>query len=297
MRSFLVVLCLCVSSNVDAAYPYDSICEIVVSSGSQYSGGSATLIAVSKNRALLLTCKHVVLKAGKKVYVHWAATSETSEGRVLRVGKKQDIAICIVPRPKGLRPIPIRLPKVGESIINAGFPGMTGTLEWQTGKILSRSNSEITYNVRPIPGMSGGATFDAFGNQVGIITYYQTFGTGGGSASGVEMIKFIRNFVQYSSRHAKKRVNWCLPRLQLTRRITLAPTENEIRAPKLYSEFVDYVNKTYNAYAEPDPGTEELLIPELDIQIFDTEEPLTPDSSVPDAEEQLILEPAFHRRH
>lgn len=184
-----------------AAYPYDSICEILVESGTypngdiRYNGGTASLVAVAEDQALLLTCKHVAIWPGKAVLINWAATGEEGLGKVIAVGRNQDIAMVICPRPKGLRPIPIARASKVESgrITNVGFPGVTGSLEWQTGLIKEVTRFELIYNCRPIPGMSGGVTFDQFGNQIGVITFYHKFRPSGGSSSGPEMIKFIKS--------------------------------------------------------------------------------------------------------
>ncbi len=196
IRFFVVCLALAVPSFADAAYPYDSVCEILFDAGPDYNGGSASLIAVSDTEALLLTCRHVAESVGGTVEIHWAATGEMSTGRVVAVGKRQDIALCICPRPKGLYPIPITLPSLETSgkITNAGFPGLTGTLEWQTGNLTKTGDSTISYDCRPIPGMSGGVTFDQYGNQIGIIIQY--WRGGGVSSSGPDMFSFIRGYLK-----------------------------------------------------------------------------------------------------
>lgn len=109
-RLFLsIVLLVSCTATVIAAYPYDSICEILVESGRGYSGGSATLIALSDDQALLLTCQHVAERAGKTVKINWAATGETMTGKVIRVAPNGlDAALIVCPRPEGLRAVPDR---------------------------------------------------------------------------------------------------------------------------------------------------------------------------------------------
>lgn len=199
IRSIIFCLVLIVPSFADAAYPYDSIAEILFDRGdefNEYNGGSASLIAVSDTEALLLTCSHVAEEVGGEIRVHWAATGEMSVGRVVATGGRQDIALCICPRPKGLYPIPLTLAGLYSSgrITNAGFPGLTGTLEWQTGELTAVRDSTIVYDCRPIPGMSGGVTFDQYGNQIGVIIQYGA--RGGVSSSGPDMFLFVRGYLQ-----------------------------------------------------------------------------------------------------
>ncbi len=233
-RHLLTFLILVVGSNSFAAYPYDSVSEVVVPNARFIPGvghikanaGSATLIAVSTDQALLLSCKHVAIEAGKEVRVYWPATGEKSVGEVLLVGEHQDIAMCICPRPKGLRPIPIRAPRVGSTITNAGYPGAHSILEWQRGRVSSIGKSRMQYSCKPRPGMSGGATFDEYGNQVGVIIEYWPWG--GVSASGPDMLKFVGRFIK-----SQTEVQWKVPDCQTEVKLTPAPPEMEIKEVEL----------------------------------------------------------------
>lgn len=242
MRQLFLVLTFWLSSAVlFAAYPYDSICEIRVKG----SGGSATLIAVSEKNALLLTCKHVALRAGNKVKVYWPATGEKSDGRVLKVGRRGfDIAICICPRPKGLLPVPVTGPSRTKSgrVTNAGYPGLDGTLGWQTGKITNISPSQITVTCRPVPGMSGGATFDQRGNLIGIIIKYGR--RSGYSTSGTDMLYFVSQFMT-----SAKTVNvWMVGTRHNTGKIPVALKKTKVVAPADWDEFLVYI---WVRYIEP----------------------------------------------
>jgi hypothetical protein len=211
-----------------------------------FSSGSATLIAVSEDQALLLTCQHVVRNKGKKAFVHWAATGETGEGKVVRIGSNGlDVALVVVPRPKGLRAIPVTSANgcVDEYIINAGYPGVTGTLEWQKGKVKYLENHQVIYTCRPISGMSGGATFDKYGNQVGVIQFYRR--TGGGSTSGPALMSFLAKFIQDNSK-----TGWYGPAHQREVDIPDAPASQLITAPAKWNDFLDFIVKEYNAPKE-----------------------------------------------
>ncbi len=230
-----------------AAYPYDSVCQIMVKARSGfYNGGSASLVAVSDKQALLLTCGHVCVTSGSEVRILWPGTGEEMVGRVLKVGKGLDIAICICPRPKGLRPIPVAYPNVITSgvITNAGFPGVTGTLEWQQGKLLGINYSDIYYSCRPIPGMSGGCTFDQYGNQIGVIVAYGR--DRGFSTSGKGMANFLAD---YMINHKVKQ--WSTGKVQEKEKLPPLPAESMIRAPKDYAEFQKILKEDYGVKQEP----------------------------------------------
>lgn len=250
LRLFVIALCVTPQGWCMAAFPYSSVCEILVESGNGYAGGSATLIAVSEDQALLLTCEHVALEAGKEVKINWASLGQLSTGKVLLVGVGQDIAMCICPRPPGLRPVAVKAPVLGGVIVNAGFPGITGTLEWQVGTVTEITETEVTYTCRPIPGMSGGATFDSHGNLVGVITHYGW--DSGGSASGSKMIEFVNKFM------ATTDVQWCQGVEEVDTAIEVAPAEDKINAPEPYFEFVEFI---YTEYTGPDTPWSPLLGP------------------------------------
>ncbi len=239
LRNLLLTIILILPSTGWAAvqYPYSAVCEIAVEENGGYNGGSATLIAVSDDQALLLTCWHVVVKADNVVHIHWSATGEVSKGRVLKVDSEQDIAMVICPRPQGLRPVPVTLPdkQTSGTLTNVGFPGLSGYPEWQQGTIKSLDNQRLYYTCRPVPGMSGGCTFDQWGNQVGVITHYQV--DGGISASGVDMITFVGQFVPSSVG-----VSWDVPVAQTEVPIADVVVHKKNEAPQEeYVDFEDYV--------------------------------------------------------
>jgi hypothetical protein len=233
--AILLLLCSCVSAI--AAYPYDSICEVRVGR----SGGSGTLIAVSETQALILSCQHVAETPGMSVQINWAATGETSDGKVLAIGANGlDIAIIICPRPTGLQPVPITLPSWASTkkIINAGFPGLTGTLEWQTGKVVAISTDELRYSCRPIPGMSGGATLDQHGNLVGVITRYgPRYGL---STSGTDMMSFVGRFMKNTTVKT-----WKSGIIDYSEEVPDGPEATTINAPENYYEFEQFIWEKY----------------------------------------------------
>lgn len=242
LRSLFLSIALIVASAATAlaAYPYDSICEILVPEASGYSGGSATLIAVSDTQALLLTAQHVVSRPGKSVKISWPATGAHSKGKVIRIAPNGlDAALILCPRPDGLRPVPVAPidPCKSEYIVNAGFPGITGTLEWQAGKVTDLTKVDLRYSCRPIPGMSGGCTFDQYGNLVGIIQYYSR--EGGGSTSGVAMLTFLRDYILENT------VAWEADYPQRETFLEQGTPESQIVAPSAWNEFIVYLYEEY----------------------------------------------------
>ena len=245
----LTLLLAFVCSACFAAYPYDSVAELMVKHGNHYNGGSGTLIAVSETQGLILTCKHVVEATGNTVKIHWSATGEISTGKVIKVGRNQDIALIVCPRPKGIRPVPVVLPITNRSgpITNAGYPGVKGVIEWQQGNIRSLTDTQLFYTCRPIPGMSGGATFDRHGNLVGVITHYQN--NGGISSSGVEMIRFILD-------QGSSAITWDYPDVEQTSYIghgdptTLIPPQEDYEVFQFYI-YLRYTGPLSNHWSTP----------------------------------------------
>lgn len=246
MKRFLlgIVLTLCVCCNLFAAYPYDSIAKIVVGK----SGGSATLVAVTDSEALLLTAAHVAMRVGNNVRVVWPS-GDRSTGKVIELGKyKYDIAMVLCPRPKGLRPVPITLPNSLSTgrITNIGYPGNLG-LEWQTGELYGISRGQITYSCRPIPGMSGGATLDQYGNLIGVITRYGP--RSGESSSGTDMMNFVSRYMK--SAQAK---TWETQAASFSEPVAKGKSEQEILAPDDWESYILYIGLVYNVHPfEPEP--------------------------------------------
>lgn len=199
-----LALCLVLSLlyNAFGAYPYDSVAEIAVPQGARFNGGSATLIAVNETQALLLTCQHVVLTKDRTVKVHWLDGRKT-EGKVFSLAPNGlDAALVICPRPEGLVPVPVRQLKrgVGQIIVNAGYPGNDHVLRWQKGITTKQTDTTLRYNVRPIPGMSGGPTFDQYGNLVAVVQFYNR--GGGGSTGGIALLKYLAAFMTIQEKAA-----------------------------------------------------------------------------------------------
>ncbi len=242
MKQFFLVVAIVLTLTVSlfAAYPYDSVAEVTTPFRDGHNGGSATLIAVSETKALVLTCQHVVLRAGRPVEFTWHATGEVTQGTVISVGAKRlDIALCITDRPKDLRAVPIAKPDLERSgqITNAGYPGLKGVLQWQTGEIERITQEDLYYTCRPVPGMSGGPTFDQYGNLIGVVVRYGR--DGGASTSGKRMVEYLRPYMQ------KDTSAWAIEPIAFPDLVVAGPPETEIQAPEDWEEFELYVFLEY----------------------------------------------------
>lgn len=239
MKQFFLALLLILlpCTILQAAYPYDSICEVRIGK----SGGSGTLIAVSQRQALILSCQHVTGRVGRTVRVNWSATGEKSNGKVFAVGSGGlDIALIVCPKPTGLQPVPVTIPSWASTkkIINAGFPGLDDRLEWQTGRVIGIDVDELRYSCRPVPGMSGGATLDQNGNLVGVITRYgPRYGI---STSGTAMMSFVGKFMKTT-----KVETWKAGIIDYSDVVPDGPEDAVIVTPKDWNKFLDHVFEEY----------------------------------------------------
>jgi hypothetical protein len=178
------------------------VAEIAVKKGARFNGGSATLIAVSETQGLLLTCQHVVLAKDKEVFIRYRNGTK-SRGKVYSLAPNGlDAALVICPRPEGINPVPVVQPSSnsGQTIINCGYPGNDHVLRWQRGTTTSQNSVELRYDVRPIPGMSGGATFDEYGNLIAVVQFYNR--RGGGSTGGSGLRSYLAAFIKSNAKVA-----------------------------------------------------------------------------------------------
>ena len=203
---YRIFLTLCLAlvplNGIQAAHPYDSVAEIAVKKGTRFNGGSATLIAVSETQGLLLTCQHVVLTKDREVWIRFRGELRC-KGKVYSLAPNGlDAALVICPRPEGIQPVPVVAldPAVGRTIVNAGYPGDDHVLRWQSGTTTSESDTTLRYNVRPIPGMSGGPTFDEYGNLVAVVQFYNR--KGGGSTGGRALRAYLADFIKKNAKVA-----------------------------------------------------------------------------------------------
>lgn len=191
IRAIALLFCLLAAVPASGEYPYDSVCRVVVNGR---VGGSGVLIGVSKDQALVLTVRHVALRPGLLAECDWSGIEKM--GRVLAVSDRADIALLVVARPAGLRPVPIALPsRETGPVVFVGFPGYDrATMRYQVGDFVQVDDTQLVVTCRPEKGMSGGAAFDRYGRVVGTVSAFgRKYGYAG---SGVAMIEIVKPHIQ-----------------------------------------------------------------------------------------------------
>ena len=164
----------------DPDYPYSSIAELVHDNGDNTCDcGSGTLIAVSGDKALVLTAAHVAGRKGNKFKVKWRRGGQESDGVVIDIldhtGFDNDAALVLCERPIGLTPVPCApFDKNCGPWTNAGYgygenPNKgNGRLWVSTTTEVEVTDNKVYGNGLFVGGMSGGACLDNRGKLVGI---------------------------------------------------------------------------------------------------------------------------------
>lgn len=188
-------LALLVACPAFARYPYDSACIVSVEHGRRDIGGSGVLIAADKERGLVLTVKHVALRAGNPAVCNWAG--QKCKGEVLAVHPTADLGLIIVTCPENVRPVPVALPsKDTGPFVLVGFPGYDRqTARYQVGKFVAVDEDTLTVDCAPEKGMSGGPTFDRYGRVTGAVSAYSIRSGFGYVGSGQALTELITPYV------------------------------------------------------------------------------------------------------
>lgn len=164
----------------DPAYPYSSIAELVHDNrDGTCDCGSGTLIAVSGDKALILTAAHVAGGKGNTFKVKWRKAGQESNGVCIDIlhhtDFETDAALVLCDRPEGLTPVPMApYDKAYGPWTNAGY-GYGESKENGNGRLWVSYTTESEYkdgviygNGLFVGGMSGGACIDSRGYLVGI---------------------------------------------------------------------------------------------------------------------------------
>lgn len=152
--------------------PYDAVCAIAMGDG---TGGSGTLVGVSGDAALVLTCRHVASN-DDEAELTWRS-GFVSKGFVLEVLApaglypiRNDLALIVCDRPPGIDPV--RMAKFDPQ--NAPFTSIGFRRKHlyisnaQSGHEVDKAPGLLKFSAPAVPGMSGGGTFDRNGNLVGV---------------------------------------------------------------------------------------------------------------------------------
>jgi len=193
--SIIVVILL--ASVACAAHPYDAACKVVVQrTARRVVGGSGVLIAVNDTQALVLTVKHVALTQGKTCTCTWG--DQSMSGTVLAVAPDADVALLLVARPVGVRPVPLAMPSADTGpVVLVGFPGHDrDTMRWQRGEYVELDHNHLTVTCRPEKGMSGGPAFDRYGRVCGTVSAFSKTHELGYCGSGQAMFNLIDDYLR-----------------------------------------------------------------------------------------------------
>ena len=153
--------------------PYRAIVQLNVQDGRQSWQGSATLIAVSGEYGLLLSCRHVCPKNKLPVKVLWPGYENAkTRGEVLYSMRgddfETDLALVVAKIPPGAVPVPFGVADPENGPFRSVGYRDKGLLE----SVATRAyhNGELfVLNAPYLGGMSGGATFDKYGRVVAVI--------------------------------------------------------------------------------------------------------------------------------
>jgi S1-C subfamily serine protease len=144
------------------------------------SVGTAILIAQGPERAVYLTCEHVI-RGESDIQLEFQNSSKSLPARVVAQNRIRDLAILEVSqKPSLLRPLPVaelgqHPKKYPAELLSWGYDTVPGRFSPATllGKKLltHRDESAFTWEIRerPGPGRSGGPVVNANGQILGIV--------------------------------------------------------------------------------------------------------------------------------
>lgn len=159
--------------------PYESVCRVAVEKpGNKLSVGSGTLVGVSGDTALVLTCRHVTELEGRACEMTWR-TGEKTKGRVVEVQPERrgnalsnDLALIVCDRPAGISPVEVVKFRAEDGpFYSYGYRPEKGNVMNMLVSVsrTAREHEGLIYLSAPVlPGLSGGATCNRFDQQVGV---------------------------------------------------------------------------------------------------------------------------------
>jgi S1-C subfamily serine protease len=212
-RILSLIVALLFAAPALAAWPWDAVCDITNlkkdwdrESGRWINhGGSGTLVGVSNDTGLILSCAHLWENGGKTAEVKFLSIKQPFRGQVLAVDHQNDLSAISITAPKGIAtPKAVRAARPEDGVlVAAGFPFYSkGELHWTSGKFLNYSGSDLHFAARPYvhSGFSGGAVFAMDGSLVGVVSGYDyNAGVNRGwsiAPSGQALEKFASRFMK-----------------------------------------------------------------------------------------------------
>lgn len=181
----LLAICFAIllAGRVLAEWPYDAVCDVVIPLQSGDSaGGSGTLLGVSEQTGLVLTCWHVV-EGGRmdSITCTFPATGSRHRGRLIGSDSAYDLAAIEIENPPEIAtPVIARARRDEGPFVCAGFPwNGGGRLRTTVGDYMgfpqgqgvsSWAPSMLHTRTHVISGYSGGARFNKHGEYVGVIS-------------------------------------------------------------------------------------------------------------------------------
>lgn len=171
--------------------PYTAVCQIRVSGGQ----GSGTLIAISDDEALVLSCRHVAESVDAAAKFEWlGVTGQITAGRAIAVVPGQtfnnDLSLFVTSIPDGVKPV-----RIAKFDPENGPWRCVGYRDGQMYEAVADEAEEkdglITFNSPWIQGQSGGPCFDKNNCIVGVIvgSDLKTYGV---AADGKYLQELIR---------------------------------------------------------------------------------------------------------
>ena len=203
-RSFAVILVILFwaftwsvagwSQSPDPWAPYRSVAEIRMPRWT----GSGTLVATSGGKGLVLSCRHVNPRVGMRARVRWLGVGAETIGVVVKVvrgrGFGTDLALLVTDIPGGVLPRTV-----------AAFDPQNGpwrSVGYRDSRLLEATAERVDVrgnllylNSPYLGGMSGGPTFDRFGQVVAVVVA-SNGDTVGVSVDGEALHDMLREFAK-----------------------------------------------------------------------------------------------------
>lgn len=164
----LVLVALARAQERQYASPWNAACDISNMSGMGGSGGSGSLVGVSADRGLVLTCWHIFDGGTGRVTCRFPNGFQ-STARVLGLYPTHDLAALEIVRPPGIEPLLIRDAKPEDGPFTVvGFPYFGG-FRFTSGRLLQPYlDYEIRVGTPTYSGFSGGPCVNRYGEIVGV---------------------------------------------------------------------------------------------------------------------------------